>query len=297
MWRQWTVTDRDPFGRTQRTGRLSDEQTAERMLQTGQQRVSSEGLPISFDLLRFEDLIVEAGVARSAVYRRWPTKNHFYADLLRELAASNHPAMAQYEVNTTDAVVRLLRENLERLITPQGRRALFVEISRLAALENFNSLAGSRAWSNYVTLTATLTTLPTDGGLHADLRQAMHRSDEGFFGVMASFYATMLPFMGQRLRSDLPEVTLGTLAELGAAIIEGLSLNNISNPKVGDQRMMLDPFGTGVVAEWSLPGLGFTTQLMALVEADPDQAGDWTEQMIQERGLALDQIAAAYPGD
>ncbi|MGD8214879.1 hypothetical protein [Aestuariimicrobium sp. Y1814] len=280
----------DPFGRAHRSPRLSDQETAERMLATAGRRVQDDGLPISFDLLRFEEIIVEAGVARSAVYRRWPTKSHFFADLLRDLAGANHPATARYERESIASALGVALQNTASLATDEGRRWLLVEILRHAALANFQSLVNSRSWSTHVTLMATLSSLPENADLQEDLRRALFESDEAFYGEMAATYGALMFLTGHQVRSDLPGVTTMTIAQLGAAVVEGLTLNAISNTSLAEQRFTIDPFGVGE-AEWSLAGLGFTQQLMSLVEADPGQAGHWDEATIAEHAAILTQFA------
>lgn len=78
--------ERAATGLARRRRRLSDAETAARMLAAGAELVGRTGLTVSLEHLSLEDLIHAAGVARSAVYRRWPYKDLFFADLLRELA-------------------------------------------------------------------------------------------------------------------------------------------------------------------------------------------------------------------
>lgn len=82
------VVERAATGLTRRRRRLSDAETAARMLRAGAESVERTGLTVSLEHLSLEDLIHTAGVARSAVYRRWPYKDLFFGDLLRELAAT-----------------------------------------------------------------------------------------------------------------------------------------------------------------------------------------------------------------
>ena len=48
--------------------------------------VKRTGLTVSSEHIGLEDLIRDAGVSRSAVYRRWPRQDLFLSELLRELA-------------------------------------------------------------------------------------------------------------------------------------------------------------------------------------------------------------------
>lgn len=284
--------ERDPFGREYRAGRLSDEQTARRMIETAIAKVNEDGLPVSFDALRFEDVIAQAGVARSAVYRRWPTKQHFYADLLLALAGFEHPVQAAYDRKTVEVSIQGTMENLDQLRSPAGRRALLVELMRVGALQNFDSLTTARSWSVYVTLLATLDSLP-DNDFRADLQTALRESERNFVSRMAQFYEVMMHVLGYRVRPELQEVTTRTIAQLGAAVVEGLTLNNSADPEVGLRRFVLDPFGVGTLADWSLPGIGFASVALALVEPDPQLDGEWSDDDVARRVEMLQEIQSS----
>ena len=80
-----------PTGFARRSRRLSDQETEKRMLHAAMAMVNRTGLTVSLDHLSFEDIIRDADVARSAVYRRWPYKDLFFSDLVKELAKSATP--------------------------------------------------------------------------------------------------------------------------------------------------------------------------------------------------------------
>lgn len=286
---------RDPFGGTYRGRRLSDEETAERMLQKGVEKVNEEGLRISFDMLRLEDLIAEAGVARSAVYRHWATKHHYYADLLKELAKLQHPAVSTYDKSTVEEIIALVRQDPSKLRTAESRRAFAVELCRHGALHNFGSLASSRPWSVYITLTVTLVSLPEDSELQSDLRDMLEEAEDSFLKTMTSFYAGLFEVLDFRVRPDLGDFPLGTVAQLGAAVIEGLALDSISHSSVSALRFDADPFRTGEVAEWSMAGIGFASVMFTLVEPIPDQKDELTDEEIVQRLQTLDRMAESMP--
>lgn len=290
-------TSRDPFGRTYRA---RDEETVERMLQAGVAKVARDGLPISFDLLRLEDIIAEAGVARSAVYRRWPTKNHYYADLLRYLADSQSPTLlAVYNPktishDTVSYALSLVHKNLNRLSAPDQRRAVVTDICREGALQNFQAIVQSPEWRVYITLTATMLSLPANVDLKADLEKALHRSELHFYERMAIFYKTFLGILGFSPRHDIGEINLETTAQLVAAMIKGLAINSIVNKEVLSNRFKADPFGTGEVADWSLPAIGVTTIIMGLIEPDPHVPVHWDEAYIAKRREELEAFEKEF---
>ena len=62
------------------------------MLHTATGLIDASGLTVSLDHISFEEVIQQAGVSRSAAYRRWPYKDLFFSDLLKELAQATRPA-------------------------------------------------------------------------------------------------------------------------------------------------------------------------------------------------------------
>ena len=80
-----------PTGLARRGRRLSDRETEQRMLRAAVAMVQRTGLTVSLDHISLEDVIRDAGVSRSAVYRRWPYKDLFFSDLVKQLAQGRHP--------------------------------------------------------------------------------------------------------------------------------------------------------------------------------------------------------------
>src|SRR5512140_331128 len=115
-----------PTGLARRGRRLSDQETGQRMLQAAVAMVHRTGLTVSLDHLSFEDIIRDADVSRSAVYRRWPYKDLFFSDLVAELAKDATPAAI------VDAELELVRQAVAEhpgwLETPELRRALVTEL-------------------------------------------------------------------------------------------------------------------------------------------------------------------------
>ena len=282
-------TEHDPLGGVHRSRRLSDAETAQRMLQTGIDKVDREGLKVSFDLLRLEDLIVEAGVVRSAVYRRWPTKNYYYADLLRELAGRQYPVLATSGQSSINQVRALLAEHPSKFRTPEDRHRLIVEICRLGALENFNSIANSTEWNTYMTITATLSTLPSNEDLQSDLGEALKLSEQAHIENMAASYAELAQLLDYQLRPNLGDITFQTIAQMAAGVIQGLAMDSLADQSIGTQRFQADPFSTGTVSEWSMPAIGFTSVIMCFLEPLPDRR-ELTDAEIDNRIQSLQHM-------
>ena len=114
-------------------------------------------LPVSF-----EHVIRDADVSRSAVYRRWPYKDLFFSDLVKELAKdATPPAIVSDEV---DLIRQIVAERLDWLGTPGGRHRLMLELFRQLSPLDFQALYRSPQWRTYLALHATFLSL-ADGAL------------------------------------------------------------------------------------------------------------------------------------
>lgn len=257
----------DPLGLGDARPRLSEEETVQRMLDTAVRMALESGLRVSFDLQRLEDVIAEAGVSRSAVYKRWPRKELFYSQVLLRLAGAAHPAVAAYDSGTIEMVARAALDSTDWLRTPAGRRRLFIELCRIGALQNFDALRERQEWHIYMALHATLVSLP-DNRFQAAMREALEASEREFIRGMASFYAAMLDVLGYKFKDAAGDVGADEFAALGAAVVEGLVLTSAATPMLAEQRFLIDPFDTGELQDWSYPALGFTGIALSLIEED-----------------------------
>ena len=110
-----------PSGLGRRARRLSDQETERRMLAAAVAMVHRTGLTVSLDHISFEDVIRDADVARSAVYRRWPYKDLFFSDLVKELAKEAIPPALLDEEYAL--IRRVVAGHLDWLDTPSCARA------------------------------------------------------------------------------------------------------------------------------------------------------------------------------
>jgi AcrR family transcriptional regulator len=132
-----------PTGLGRRSRRLSDEETERRLLAAAVARVDRTGLTVSLDHISFEDVIRDAGVSRSSAYRRWPYKDLFFSDLLKELAKAASPGLAGDE-GTLDLLRRVVLDHLDWLERPELRSRLVLELIRQAAPLDFAAINSRR---------------------------------------------------------------------------------------------------------------------------------------------------------
>ena len=273
-----------PSGLGRRARRLSDQETERRMLQTAVAMVHRTGLTVSLDHINFEDVIRNADVARSAVYRRWPFKDLFFADLVKELAKEAVPPAIvsdEYEL-----IRRVVAGHLDWLETPELRRGLLCELFRQLALQDFDALYGSTEWRTYLALHATFTSL-ADGELRDQVQAALARSEQDRRARLVEGWQQLAGLFGYRLRSEFG-ATLDTVVTLVDAAMRGLVIMALPTPGIATHRTTAAPFGAAAPDEWSLPALGIASIASAFLEPDP--AIEWDDERLTQVRQALTTV-------
>jgi AcrR family transcriptional regulator len=253
-----------PTGLARRPRRLSDEETEQRMLHAAVAMVRDTGLTVSLEHISFEDLIRDAGVSRSAAYRRWPHKDLFFSDLVRALAEDIVPSIVSDEV---ELMRRVIADHQDWLDTPELRHGLVVELFRQLSLLDFRTLCQSSAWRTYLALHAAFMSIP-DGELRDRVGAAIARSERRHLTRVATAWEQLTALFGYRLRPGLG-VTFQTLATLLDATMRGLVIMSSSTPDLTGDHVRTRPFGAVGEDEWSLPALGLASVATAFLEPDP----------------------------
>jgi AcrR family transcriptional regulator len=252
------------------------------MLGSAAAMVNRDGLTVSLDHIRFEDVIRDAGVSRSAAYRHWPYKDLFFSDLLKDLARAATPAAVAAEGATTELLRRVALQHVNWLETAELRRQLGLELIRQGALADFELIYGSTEWRTYLALHATFLSL-ADGDLRDAVQMALAQSDQVFITRIATAWAYVAELLGYRLRTEA-DVTFETLARLLSATMRGLVIMALSTPEIARRRMQASPFGS-TTAEWSLAAMGIASLAGALLEPDPTI--EWNNERIANVHAAL----------
>jgi AcrR family transcriptional regulator len=255
------------IGLGRRRQRLSDEETERRMLEAATAQVNQTGLTVSLDHLSFEEIIRDAGVSRSTVYRRWPYKDLFFSDLLKELARAATPAAVASASVTAPAIEAVLRDHLDWFDTPDGRRDLLLEVIRIGAVHDFELVHGSVEWRTYLALHATFLSV-ADDGLRGDLRERLAASERAFVERIAASWQRICSLFGFRLRPEL-DATFQTIAAVVGADLRGAVLMALANPELVTRRVRGRPFGASHDAEWSPHGIAIASIAWGFLEPDP----------------------------
>jgi AcrR family transcriptional regulator len=277
-----------PTGLTRRGRRLSDQETEQRMLRAAVAMVSRTGLTVSLDHISFEDIIRDAGVSRSAVYRRWPYKDLFFSDLVQQLARDATPTIVADELALMRQIAAARPDWLE---TPELRHRLLLELFRQLSLLDFQTMLGSPGWRTYIALHATFMSL-ADGTLRDQVQAALARSEQAHNARIAQAWRHLTALFGYRLRPG-SGITFEAMATLLSATMRGLVVMALSSPEVAGQRIEASPFGASARAEWSLPALGLGGIASAFLEPDPTV--EWDAERIAAVRESLATLAPPAP--
>ncbi|TCK27146.1 TetR/AcrR family transcriptional regulator [Pseudonocardia endophytica] len=248
---------------------MSDAETERRMLETAADAVAEAGLTVSLDHIRLEDVIREAGVSRSAVYRKWPSKGEFLGDLLLELSRGQAPIADTGSSQAGMTIRRVLDERFDDLGTPEGRRRTLAEIVRETAEQDFRHIVGSRQWRTYLALTVTFIGMP--GG---ELRDRVGEALAGSERTLTSRISRNHEAVGRLLamRPARRDAGWDALAHLANALMRGMVVKSLAQPELADRRITAGVGGPD--AEWTLAALGVADLVLAALEDDPDVEWD-----------------------
>lgn len=272
-----------------RSRRLSHGETEQRMLAAARELVNRTGLTVSLDHLGFEEIIRAADVSRSAAYRRWPRKNLFIVDLVRDLAeGATPPTIVADEVALMTGIVG---SHQEWLATADGRQRLLAELIRRLAVLDFDALYRSAGWRTYIALHATFIGLD-DGELREQVRTELAGSERDHLRRMADSWERLSTLLGYRLRPELG-TTFDSLVTLVSAGLRGLSLMALASPQLAAHRTWATPFGAAVRQEWSLSAYGIASIASAHLEPDPDVV--WDDARLAALPTALSTWAPSDP--
>jgi AcrR family transcriptional regulator len=251
--------------------------------------VSGAGLTVSLDHISLEDVIRAAEVSRSTVYRRWPHKDLFFSDLVKELARTATPTILAEEVTL---IREIFAERTDWLDSAALRQGFVAELLRRLSLLDFQTLSVSAEWRTYVGLHATFMSL-ADDELRAQVQAALAESEREHLGRVASAWELLAGLLGFRLRPELG-TTFGDLAALLNAAMRGLVIMAQSVPELGEQRAAARPLPDASTADWSLPALGLASIAWTFIEPDPDV--EWDQGRIASVRQALATLAQPAVG-
>lgn len=254
-----------PSGLARAARRTSEHETARRMFDAAAAALARTGLTVSLDHLSLEELIRDAGVSRSAVYRRWPSRELFLGDLTKDLARNAVPSIVDEEIV---AIEHLIAERADQLQTAKDRDALMAEVIRQLGLMDFEILYQSPKWRTYLALNAACMGM-ADDETRAQVRAALGEAEQAHIRAVVKALELLTGLLGYRVRPETG-ASFDTVATLLSAGMRGLLTMATSDPDLGTQRLRAAPFWRTATDEWSLPAMAVGSVITALLEPDPD---------------------------
>jgi len=221
------------------------------MLAVAVDRVREQGLRLDYANIELEDLIRAAGVPRSTVFRIWPDRVAFVADLVRALFEADAGFETGFDGETLLALERAVAAQREAdTISPQAREAALRDAVRIAVTHNIVAVESSVAWRAYKTMSAALASgdaVPGGEGIRAMLSDIEDR----YLDRMAQMYQGLNSAFGLRMRDG---VTARDLALAIVAMVDGISDHRRINPEMVDAPRVV-AFGPEGTREWHLAGM------------------------------------------
>lgn len=208
-----------------RRRRLSAAQVREAMLEAGQRSVRNAGLTLDLNDSHFDDLIRNAAVPRSSVFRIWQSKADFLVDLYVNLGATGIGQTTEEYPQTEllGTIKAVLNANEALLATGAGRRTALVEAVRQGVVASLAKMVAFTPWQSYQQMIysgAILTDFP-EGSRIADA--ILNTERETVIARSSSRYAEL--FGGRLgLRLKRPEYTYEHFVVAAHSVIEGFAI-------------------------------------------------------------------------
>jgi AcrR family transcriptional regulator len=235
-------------------------QTRARLLEVAVARVRREGLLLDYANIELEDLIREAGVPRSTVFRIWPDRVAFVADLVRALFEADPGFDTGFDADT-----RQVLESASGAVGAAGGReerdAALREALRVTVAHNMAAVEDTVAWRAYKTMSAALSSGDAVPG-GSEIRGLLSEIEDRYLDRMAQIYVGLNAAFGLRMRAG---VTERDLALAVVAMIDGMSDHRRINPAVVDAPRLV-ALGPEGVRDWHLAGVAIAGIYTAFTE-------------------------------
>ncbi len=235
------------------------------MLQAAVEKVQTEGLLVDYANIELEDLIRVSGVPRSTVFRIWPDRVAFIADLVRALFEADPGFDTGFDEETRDLLQRAVVENADPMRTFEGRRAGLREALRVTVAHNIVTVEHTVAWRAYRTMSAALASGDAVPG-GSEIRALLSEIEGRYLDRMAELYRALNDAFGLRMRQGLSERDLAVAV---MAVIEGMSDHSRINPAMAGAPRVVS-LGPEPPGEWHLAGIAVYGVYTAFTEQARD---------------------------
>ncbi|MHC2999143.1 hypothetical protein OB08_07960 [Microbacterium sp. HJ5] len=220
------------------------------MLAAAVERVRSDGLLLDYANLELEDLIRTAGVPRSTVFRIWPDRMAFIADLVRALFEADPGFDAGFDGETLRVLGEVLTPREGGPGTAEERQLALRSAVRVTVAHNIVAVESSVAWRAYRTMSAALASGDAVPG-GDEIRALLGEIEGRYLERMAALYEQLNAAVGLRMRAG---VTERDLALAIMSVIDGMSDHRRIDPPFVDRARTVD-LGPEGPTDWHLAGL------------------------------------------
>lgn len=242
-------------------------ETRARLLAVAVERVQSEGLLLDYANIELEDLIRTAGVPRSTVFRIWPDRVAFVADLVRALFEADPGFQTGFDSETLRLLEQSVSQRAEELDSAEGRQIALRAVVRVTVAHNIVAVEHSTAWRAYKTMSAALASGDAVPG-GEEIRALLGEIENRYVERMAELYVRLNHAIGVRMRDG---VTERDLALAIMSVIDGMSDHRRINPPFIDRPRVV-AFGEDGAQEWHLAALAVYGVYSSLTEHDEERA-------------------------
>jgi AcrR family transcriptional regulator len=263
-----------------RPERVPAEEVRQRMLDAGRELAVGAGAALTIEHLRLEKVIQRARVPRSSVYRLWPYKDDYIDDLMVYLAGpgSWFRSSGAFDPDTIAIARKIVTDNQHLLATPEGRRAVLVEATRLGTGRNYEAFTESQTWRLHMALAATLGSTRA-GDARQKIAAALEESQSKSRESLVALFESLKGVLGLRERD--PSRTIEHMVLAGGIMVQSCALRNIQTQaaagdpdaaEVGEllNRPFPGPGLNGTPAPWNLAAFCYLALLDAFLEPDPE---------------------------
>lgn len=239
-------------------------QTRELLLAVAVERVRAEGLRLDYANIELEDLIRAAGVPRSTVFRIWPDRVAFVADLVRALFAADPGFDTGFDAQTREVLEQAVADGATAAGADERAVALR-EALRVTVAHNMAAVEETVAWRAYKSMSASLASGDAVPG-GQEVRRLLSEIEERYLDRMADTYRAINGAFGLRMRAGVSERDLA-LAVI--AMIDGMSDHRRIDPATVDAPRHV-ALGAEGPREWHVAGIAVHGIYMAFTEPADD---------------------------
>ena len=250
--------------------------------------VHEQGISTGLESIACAEVTRQAGVSRPSAYRRWPTRDRFYGDVLIELAQG--AALPTAGAAITETAAGTVLAFADRLDSPQAHRDLVVELLRVSIQADYDLVSSSPQWRTYRLLLASYEGI-ADDAVRAAVTQALGGSEQRGRELRARVYAEFTALLGYRLIRPLtgPDGFEFMSRAAGATMRGVLSLASLGDATVNQPRP-LRAFGASAPAEWTPAAYMVAATVLSYIEPDPGVS--WDRQRIDDLVTAIGHFAS-----